>query len=80
MLNLSSYVSSSAFGFTLNKMVCLGFIQHPDTIAGNPKFLSNHWLMDKSAQWSVNVAGRMVSIPRINPDDPIFIFAYLRFQ
>ena len=32
-------VSNSAYGFTLEKMVCLGFIQHPDSFRGTPKIL-----------------------------------------
>ena len=32
-------VTNSAYGFTLEKMVCLGFIQHPDSFRGTPKIL-----------------------------------------
>ena len=32
-------VSNSAYGFTLEKMICLGFIQHPDSFQGTPKIL-----------------------------------------
>ena len=53
-------MTNSAFGFTLRKMVCLGFVQHPETIKGNPTMLDHRWLSDRKAMWSVNIAGRQV--------------------
>ena len=53
-------VTNVAYGFTLKKMVCLGFIQHPDTISGKPTELENSWLLDRKANWSINIAGSMV--------------------
>jgi len=49
-----------AYGITLDKMVCLGFVQHPDTINGKPTVLDVNWLTDKQAKWEINVAGRMI--------------------
>ena len=55
-------VTNYAYGFTLKKMVCLGFITHPDSfIDGNPRILENSWLVDRKAEWSINIAGTMVS-------------------
>ena len=54
------YVTNSAYGFTIGRMICLGFVQHPDTIKGNPQVLENSWLLDRKAVWSVNIAGNMV--------------------
>ena len=53
-------MTNSAFGFTLRKMVCLGFVQHPETIRGNPTVLDHRWLSDRKVMWSVNIAGRQV--------------------
>ena len=70
-------MTNSAFGFTLHKMICLGFVQHPDTIRGKPTVLDHRWLSDRSALWTVNIAGRQVpatihihppKIPLINQD------------
>ena len=54
-------VTNAAFGFTLDKLCCLGFVQHPDTINGNPTILKEDWIADKSAKWAINIAGKMVS-------------------
>jgi hypothetical protein len=55
-------VTNSAYGFTLHKMICLGFVQHPDTIKGKETTIDLAWLLDeKKTEWAINVAGRMVS-------------------
>ena len=41
-------------------MICLGFVQHPDTIKGHPTVLDHRWLTDKTAVWTVDIAGRQV--------------------
>ena len=56
------FTSSTAYGFTLQKMVALGFVRHPSTIAGNPTPMDTAWLTDKSAKWSIDVAGDMVPV------------------
>ena len=53
-------VTNSAFGFTLRKMVCLGFIKHPETIKGNPTLIDHRWLTDKKAVWTIDIVGRQV--------------------
>lgn len=71
------FVTNSAYGFTLHKMVCLAFVQHPDTIKGTPTTIDQRWLSDRSAKWTINIAGKMFSasihihppkIPVINQD------------
>ena len=57
------YVTNTAYGFTLGKMVCLGFVQHPDTFkGGEPKVLENSWLLDRKASWAINIAGQMIPL------------------
>ena len=56
------YITNTAYGFTLEKMVCLGFVQHPDTFKGKPKVLENSWLLDRKASWAINIAGQMVPL------------------
>ena len=53
-------VTNTAYGYTLEKMVCLGFVHHPDSIKGQPRLIENAWLLDRKAEWSINVAGTMV--------------------
>ena len=55
------HVTNSAYGLTIHKMCCLGFVQHPDTIKGRPTIVDNAWLTDKKAEWAINVGGEMVS-------------------
>ena len=54
------YVTNSAYGFSLLKMICLGFVQHPESITGKERTIDNTWLLDRSAEWEINIAGRMV--------------------
>ncbi|CAB4069602.1 PDPR [Lepeophtheirus salmonis] len=70
-------VTNSAYGFTLKKMVALGFVQHPDTIRGQSTSISHNWLSDRKVQWTINIAGNMEpatihlhppQIPVINQD------------
>jgi len=56
------FVSSTAWGFTLQKMVALGFVRHPASIAGTPTPVHSAWLADKTAKWCLDVAGEMVPI------------------
>ncbi|XP_059094431.1 pyruvate dehydrogenase phosphatase regulatory subunit, mitochondrial-like [Tigriopus californicus] len=52
-------VTNSAYGFTLKKMVCLGFVQHPETFKGHVTRLDGNFFNDKSAEWFINVGGDM---------------------
>ena len=55
-------VTSSAYGFTLHKMVCLGFIQHPSTLRGERTPVETSWIGDKTAAWTIDIAGKMVPV------------------
>ena len=46
-------VSSSAYGFTLRKMVALGFVRHP---ASSP--VTEDWILDPTAEWTISIAGK----------------------
>ena len=59
-MDIFSVVTNSAYGFTLRKMVCLGFIKHPDTMKGKPTTIDHRWLTDKKAVWTVDIVGRQV--------------------
>ncbi len=41
-------------------MICHGFVHHPDTIKGKLTMIDLNWLTDRSANWEVNVAGKLV--------------------
>ena len=53
-------VTSSAYGPALKKMLCNGFVKHPDTIKGQATILEEDWLKDENAQYAINIAGNMV--------------------
>ena len=56
-------------------MVALGFVRHPNTILGQPTPVEQQWLNDKSANWSIDIAGRQVavSVHLHPPNMPIII-------
>ena len=56
------FVTSTAYGFTLHKMVALGFVQHPSTLAGQPVPVQAAWVADRTASWTMDIAGRQVPI------------------
>lgn len=49
-------VTSAGFGFTSNKIVCLGFISKP-----NHEIITLDYITDPSAKYQVDIAGRMFS-------------------
>ena len=55
-------VTSSAYGFTMHKMLALGFVQHPNNIKGEHTLVDTSWIMDKSASWFIDIAGTMVPV------------------
>merc|ERR1719147_465707 len=67
------FTTSTAYGFTLHKMVALGFVQHPDTIAGNKIPLEANWIADKDVSWTIDIAGKMcpVTVHLHPPNMPI---------
>merc|ERR1719309_1324338 len=42
-------VTSSAYGFTLYKMVALGFVQN--IVSGTPEIVDASWILDREAKW-----------------------------
>lgn len=56
----SRCVTNSAFGFTLGKMICLGFVHHPDYFKGKRTVLESAWLLDRKAIWTIGIGGNMV--------------------
>jgi len=68
------FTTSTAYGFTLRKMVALGFVQHPDTLSGASKVpVDSSWITDKSTSWSIDIAGKIypVSVHLHPPSLPI---------
>ena len=62
------FTSSTAYGFTLQKMVALGFVRHPDSIAGNLTPVDTKWLLDDDAKWAIDVNGEMIPVrAHLNP-------------
>lgn len=43
-------------------MIALGFVQHPSTLAGARTPVDHHWVTDKSAHWTIDIAGKQVPI------------------
>lgn len=50
--------TSTAFGFTLNKHVCLGYVQNVDPLSGAAGLVDNSFITDKSARFEVDIAGK----------------------
>jgi len=52
-------VTSSAYGFTLRKMVALGFVRHsPAAGSEEQRKVEEAWITDPSARWTVAIAGK----------------------
>jgi len=56
------FVTSTAYGFTLHKMVALAFVQHPNTLAGGKVPVESSWVADKTASWKIDIAGKLYSV------------------
>lgn len=54
-------VTSAGFGFTCDKFVCLGFIQMPQGGNQEKNLITNEYIMDSSAMYHVDIAGRLFS-------------------
>jgi len=54
------HVTSTAYGFTLHKMIALGFVQHPTTRAPGEEMVTveEDWIMDPAAKWTMCIAGK----------------------
>ena len=49
--------TSTAFGFTLNKHVCLGYVQDIDPVTKERGYVDNDFIT-KGAKFEVNIAGK----------------------
>lgn len=50
-------VTSTAYGFTLQKMLALGFIQNP-----RHDIVHHDWVLDKDSSWHIDIAGKWVPV------------------
>ena len=55
-------VTSSAYGFTLNKMVALGFVENKDSLTGEPLPVEASWINEEDTKWTIDIAGKMVPV------------------
>nr|XP_022914897.1 pyruvate dehydrogenase phosphatase regulatory subunit, mitochondrial-like isoform X1 [Onthophagus taurus] len=63
-------VTSAGYGFSTNKLICLGFIRRPKS--SNNKVVTNDFVMSKDAKYEVDIAGKRFSVsPHIHA--PILI-------
>jgi pyruvate dehydrogenase phosphatase regulatory subunit len=51
------HVTSACYGFTTNKMVCLGFIEMPER--NKNEVISKEFIMDETANYQIDVAGSL---------------------
>ncbi|PSN46364.1 hypothetical protein C0J52_12919 [Blattella germanica] len=63
-------VTSSGYGFTLDKLICLGYIRHPHMAKASPNgrhIVTNEFIMDHNARYEVDIAGqRFLAKPHIH--------------
>lgn len=52
-------ITSAGYGFTSNKICCLGFIRKPEN--EKDEIITNDYILDKSALYHVDIAGRLFS-------------------
>ncbi|CAL4075109.1 unnamed protein product, partial [Meganyctiphanes norvegica] len=50
-------ITSSTYGFTIGKMVCLGFVRHHEG-----KYVTPSYITDLSAAYTIDIAGRQVGV------------------
>jgi len=58
------------YGFTLDKLICVGYIQHPGIAEGGSSgcpIVTNEFIMDRNAQYEIDIAGqRFMAKPHIH--------------
>ncbi|KAJ8870744.1 hypothetical protein PR048_027043 [Dryococelus australis] len=47
------------YGFTLGKLVCMGFVQRPG--AGAPHMVTEEYVLERGARYEVDIAGSRVA-------------------
>nr|CAD7569840.1 unnamed protein product [Timema californicum] len=61
------HVTSAGYGFTLSKLVCLGFIRHPGRNKGTRQIITEEFIMARNAKYELDIAGsRVVVKPHIH--------------
>ncbi len=51
-------VTSTAYGFTLDRHICLGYIQNIDQDTGEKKLVTNDFVL-KGGKYQINIAGKL---------------------
>ncbi|KAG1699646.1 Pyruvate dehydrogenase phosphatase regulatory subunit, mitochondrial [Nymphon striatum] len=51
--------TSSGYGFSLGRMVCLGYIYNVDRITNESKIVTNEYINDRQAVYEINIAGKI---------------------
>jgi len=63
-------VTSAGYGFTLDKLICVGYIRHPGIAEGGSSgcpIVTNEFIMDRNAQYEIDIAGqRFMAKPHIH--------------
>uniref|UniRef100_A0A4D5RB29 Pyruvate dehydrogenase phosphatase regulatory subunit, mitochondrial n=1 Tax=Scolopendra viridis TaxID=118503 RepID=A0A4D5RB29_SCOVI len=60
--------TSAGYGFTLNSLVCMGFVHHHEHQAGEPMIVTNEYITDKGAQFEIVIAGKKFPLrPSLHP-------------
>ncbi|XP_049762224.1 pyruvate dehydrogenase phosphatase regulatory subunit, mitochondrial-like [Schistocerca cancellata] len=55
-------VTSAGYGFTLDKLICLGYIRHPGlTNSDSRPIVTNDFIMTRNAKYEVDIAGQRVT-------------------
>ena len=59
------------YGFTLDKLICLGYIQHPEMAKGGAAnarhIVTNDFIMSRNARYEIDIAGqRFMAKPHIH--------------
>lgn len=54
----SGFTTSTAFGYGLDRHICLGYVQDFDSETGEPRIINNDFVM-KNAKFQINIAGKL---------------------
>src|ERR1700728_991717 len=54
--------TSAGYAFTLDKMVCLGFITNPDPKTNQLNTVTTEYITDRNALYQIDIAGRRFNV------------------
>lgn len=54
------FTTSTAFGYGLDRHICLGYVHDFDQATGEPKIINNDFVI-KNAKFQINIGGKMFS-------------------